>query len=214
MPTARPRPSPARRRTAAAALAAALALALAGCEHHRPDRFAQAVDAGERPVAMRGAGDFFGGQIAATVTISRGVGRGLPAGGGGREGGRRKGGDESPDLSGMDQDAVMSYLQARAELGSPLPPVTIRLKLVNDGKQVVQVDVSDFNSYLGDFAVQPELLSLAPGQSAEPSPMISQLGVSSDVIPFTITLHQGSKAETRVIPVKNLADSADASAAQ
>ncbi len=198
---------------APAAAVLGLALALTGCHGRQQDQFAQAVDMGERPVAMKGVGKYFGGELGATVTISRGVGRGLPGGGKGRRRGGRETDESAPDLSGMDQKALVAYLSARGALGSPLPPVTIRLRLENHGKQIVQVDITDFNSYLGDFAVEPELLSLAPGQDAEPEPMISQLGVTSDVIPFKVTLQAGGKAETQTILVNNLADSADAAAA-
>jgi hypothetical protein len=82
--------------------------------------------------------------------------------------------------------------------------VTLRLRLENDGAETVSVDIADFDSDLGNFAVHPEVLSLAPGQVAEPDPMISQLGVTADDIPVTVTLKRGGKSETRVIAVKSL----------
>ena len=154
---------------------------------------------------MQGSSPYFDGQLLATVTISRAGGRGSVSG---KRGG--SGGDAAPDISGMSEDDAMAYLRARAELGSPMPAVALHLKLENKGKDIVQVDVLEFSSDLGNFAVDPELLSLAPGQIAEPYPMISQLGVTSDVIPVKVTLRMGGKAESETIQVKNLTNSSDA----
>ncbi|HEX3729214.1 MAG TPA: hypothetical protein VHV47_05390, partial [Opitutaceae bacterium] len=139
------------------AASAALLLALAGCAHKTEDTFAKAVNAGERPVAMEGQATYFGGQIAATVTISNGVGGGRHTAGGGGGGGRRHRGDDGEsgtggykaDIAGMDDDQQMAYIRARSSLGSPLPPVTLRLQLINQGQQIVQVEVQDMNSDLG-----------------------------------------------------------------
>lgn len=181
------------------AAAAGLALLATGCASHRDrDTFAEAVSAGERPVAMRGQSNYFDGQIQATVTVSRGVGQGRAPSARGGAGGWRQ------DTSGMDDDQQMAYIRARAAIGSPLPPVTLRLKLQNLGTKVVQVDIQEVNSDLGNFAVDPELLSLAPNQTAEPYPMISQLGVTSDVIPVKVTLSMNGKTESQMIEVRNL----------
>lgn len=161
---------------------------------------------GERPVAMQGQTTYFDGVVAATVTVSRGVGKGAPAGGKHHGGG----GGPPPDIADMDSDSQVAYLRARGALGSPLPPVTVRLKLENKGKAIINVDVVEMNSDLGNFAVDPELLSLAPGQFAEPYPMISQLGITSDVIPVKVTLRMGGRTESQTIPVKNVKVSADA----
>src|SRR6185312_8529930 len=189
------------------AASAALLLALAGCAHKTEDTFAKAVNAGERPVAMEGTAAYFGGQIAATVTISNGVGSGRRA----AAGGRRRSDDDSgtggykSDIAGMDDEQQMAYIRARSSLGSPLPPVTLRLQLVNRGSQIVQVEVQEMSSDLGNFAVEPSLLSVAPSQKASPDPMISQLGVTSDDIPVKVTLAIKGKAESRTIEVRALA---------
>ncbi|HVW19826.1 MAG TPA: hypothetical protein VHC86_01295 [Opitutaceae bacterium] len=190
------------------AASALLALALAGCAHTE-DTFANAVNAGERPVAMEGKATFFGGQIAATLTISRGVGHGRTRGGGGggrrhRDDGDSGAGGFKADTAGMDDDQQMAYIRARGALGSPLPPVTLRLQVANQGPQIVQIEVQEVNSDLGNFAVEPSLLSVAPGQSASPDPMISQLGVTSDDIPVKVTLAIKGKAESQTIQVKAL----------
>jgi hypothetical protein len=177
-------------------------LGSAGCSSRRPpDELARAVTMGERPVAMEGSTTFFDGAVSATATISRGIGRGLQGSQGGRKGGSRT---DIPDVSGMDNDEAMAYLKAKTAVGSPLPPVTLHLRLKNLGQTTFSVEILDFESDLGNFAVSPAVLSLAPDQTAEPGPMISQLGVTSDDIPIKVILRRAGKRETQIIHVKNL----------
>jgi hypothetical protein len=225
--------------------AASLAL-IVGCQERRPtDELAKAVTMGERPVAMKGTASFFNGKVVATVTISRGIGRGRKAaaakeadeatkikksnsgenaflgGGDGTGGGSspeqvdqhrgilgslRGGGDknEMADISSMDNDEAMAYLRAKAAVGSPMPPVTIRLSIENTSTEAISVNIMDFNSDLGNFAVHPDVLKLAAGQKISPDPMISQLGVTSDEIPVQIRLKIGTKSDTQTVLVKNL----------
>ena len=188
-------------------LLAGLVLAASGCKTPRPpDELAQAVAMGERPVALSGTSAFFGGQMNVVVTISRGIGRGTGGGGGGKGGGDKhrgsKPGDE--DFSGLDNDQTMAYMIAKAAVGSPMPPVTMHLKIENKAKQTTAVEVLDFESELGNFAVHPETLSMAPDQVAEPDPMISQLGVTSDDIPVKVSLKSAGKTETQTIHVRNV----------
>ena len=109
-----------------------------------------------------------------------------------------------PDISGMDNEEAAAYLRAKYAVGSPMPPVTLHLKIENKGRQVAAVEVLDFESDLGNFAVHPELLSMAPSQVAEPDPMISQLGVTSDEIPVKVSLKSAGITETQSVLVKNL----------
>ncbi len=195
--------SPSRSRlTVISALLAVVALGVAGCgTKPKADTFDAAVAAGERPVAMRGETSYFGGQLVATVTISRGVGRGGALGG---KHGRKAANGEAAEGERLDADSYAAYIQARGALGSPLPPITIHLKLENRSGQLLRVDILEMNSDLGNFAVDPELLSVAPGQTSEPNPMISQLGVTSDDIPVKVTLRMGGKNESHAIEVKSL----------
>jgi hypothetical protein len=188
----------------------ALALAGAGCSHPVHDELADAVATGEHPIAMSGQGAFFDGQVLAIVTVSRGVGHGTHPGAGGAHHQHDSGGDNG-GLSGgdsMDNDQAMAYMRARGALGSPLPPVSLHLMLQNKGKSIVQIEIQEMNSDLGNFAVEPALLSLAPDQIGEPDPMISQLGVTSDEIPVKVTLKLAGKSESQMILVKSLAEPA------
>lgn len=182
-----------------------LLLLASGCTPtHKPnDELATAVSQGERPVAMRGVALFFDNQLKVTVTVSRGIGKGTMGGGGG---GHHHGGgnQEMLDTNHMDDDERTAYIQAKLSVGSPMPPVTMHLKVENLGAQIVSVDITDFNSDLGNFAVHPEVIAVAPAQIAEPDPMISQMGVTSDLIPVTVTLKMNGRQETKIVQVKNI----------
>lgn len=198
-------------------LAATLAFFLAaGCESTPKDTFAEAVS-GERPVAMSGSSDFFSGKITATVTVSRGLGRksgGGGSGGGGEGGGGsgKKGGGgyggggrhHQADTSEMEPEEAESYLRARQAMGSPLPPVTTRLKLENHTKDPIEVEITEVSSDLGNFAVRPAKITIAPEQTAEPDPMISQLGVTSDEILVKVALKLSGGGEAQSLTVKNI----------
>ena len=180
-------------------------MALAGCEAHRPpDNLAQAVQMGERPVAMTGTDTFFGGTVEVTATISRGIGKGLKAPKHHFGDGASRGGPEVADVGSMESDEAQAYMRSKMAVGSPLPPVTLHLILHNTSKETFSVTIIDFDSDLGNFAVHPDVLSIAPDQSAEPDSMVSQLGVGSDLIPVKVTLMKGGVRETKLVQVKAL----------
>jgi hypothetical protein len=130
-------------------------------------------------------------------------------GGGGMGAGYGAGEEQDEDAAKMEQENAIAYLRAKAAIGSPLPPVTLHLQLRNLHSQPVSFEIQTFNSDLGNFAVEPDNVTLAPHQLAEPTPMISQLGVTSDLIPVTITLKLGGKTETKTILVRSLLDPND-----
>jgi hypothetical protein len=160
--------------------------------------FDEAVASGERPVSMRGHALFFGGSLDAVVTLSRGVGLGSK--------GRRIKPPDPNDIMNSEDDRnnAVSYLIARGNLGSPMAPITIHLKLENRTDQVMKVQIAEFNSDLGNFAVTPDSLILNGGQVGEPEPMISQLGVTSDSIPFKVTLTLSGKTETATVVARDV----------
>jgi hypothetical protein len=172
----------------------AATLAVTGCFHPAEDELTNGVVAGERPVAMEGSSAFFAGRVVAKVTLSRGIGKGL-----------RKG-------RGDKDKAYQDYTDNRDKtlIGSPLPPVTLHLILTNTGGEPVTVEMIDFESDLGNFALDPDRLTIAPGATAEPTSMVSQLGVSSDVIPFKVTLRVGKAKESQTVQVRILHAEADA----
>ena len=162
-----------------------------------------------RPVAMQGEAKYFDGQLVATVSVSRGFERGGPRGGGGSGRAARRNYDqyEEVDLPDPDEkdyaESISKIMQLQIR-GSPLPPVTLRLALSNPTPQPIEVDISEVNSDLGNFAVQPEKLTIPAGKSAEPYPMNSQLGLIGDNFPVKVSLRIGDKTESQIITVKSL----------
>jgi hypothetical protein len=181
--------------TAAAALA--FGLAGSGCENKSNDELTKAVVSGEKQVVMAGTGTYFGGILVAKVTIGRGIGQGLGKGAGRHSGGSEEDRRTYQDYADSDKKTVM---------GAPLPPVTLHLILTNAGPGTLSVTIDDFESDLGNFVVDPEVIALAPGQTAEPIPMVSQLGVTSDDIPVTVTLIVAGQKETQKIEVRDVID--------
>ena len=85
---------------------------------------------------------------------------------------------------------------------STLPPVALRLRLTNQDAQPLEIQFVECRSYLGNFAVRPEKVTLAPGDAGQPDPMTSLLGVTGDEIPLTIGLRLGGKLETKVLTLR------------
>ena len=216
---------------AASALILGGALFAPGCRtgHEPRDLMMEEATKGssvERPVAMRGETAFLGGKVGAVATISRGFDRGVR----GSAKGKRPGADDY-DLSGRrrkddsgafsevyniggygdseeeQKEAIAEYMRlakARRAAGSPMPPVTLRVAFENKGTEPMEIEVTEVNSYLGNFAVRPPKLTLAPGAQAALDPMISQLGVTSDEIQLKLEVRQGGKKEQQVLVVKNV----------
>lgn len=201
--------------------ASALALLLvwgAGCRSApiQRDLMSEDLTAGERPIAMRGEGTFLGGKLTAFATVSRGFDRGSKGPARERRAGRRND-DNYPfadtynigygDSEEQQKEAMEEYIRmakAQRAAGSPMPPVTLRVNLENKGTEPIDVEVTDVNSELGNFAVRPPKLTIAPGQLASLEPMISQLGVTADEIPLQVTVRVAGKKESQVIKVKTL----------
>ena len=184
----------------------------------------------ERPVAMRGEGSFLDGKVTALATVSRGFDRGVRGGRGGRGGGNRPGEgiyDEGRrnrrddvgaftevyniggygDSEEEQKEAMEDYIRqarARRAAGSPMPPVTLRVLFENKGTEPLELEVTEVNSDLGNFAVRPPKLTIPPGEKAVLDPMISQLGVTSDEIPLKLSVRTGGKKEQQVVIVKNV----------
>jgi hypothetical protein len=85
-----------------------------------------------------------------------------------------------------------------------MPPVTLKVAFENRGTEPIEIEVLDVNSDLGNFAVRPPKLTIAPGASGSLDPMISQLGVTSDEIPLKLALRTGGKKEQQVLVIKNV----------
>jgi hypothetical protein len=184
----------------------------------------------ERPVAMRAEGNFLEGKLGAVATVSRGFDRGVrgPRPGRGGPGGPTEGAfdDQSRrrrddagafsevyyiggygDSEEEQKEAMQDYIRqarARRAAGSPMPPVTLKVAFQNRGTEPLEIEVLDVNSDLGNFAVRPPKLTIAPGASGSLDPMVSQLGVTSDEIPLKLSLRTGGKKEQQVLVIKNV----------
>lgn len=181
----------------------------------------------ERPVAMRGEAAFMEGKLGAVATVSRGFDRGVRGprtGRGGKpegafEDGSRRKRDEAGAFSEVyyiggagdseeeQKEAMKDYIRqamARRAAGSPMPPVTLKVAFENRGAEPIEIEVTEVNSDLGNFAVRPPKLTIAPGASGTLEPMISQLGVTSDEIPLKLSVKMGGKKEQQVVLVKNV----------
>lgn len=80
-----------------------------------------------------------------------------------------------------------------------MPPVALRLRLTNTSKETVEITFLLCKSELGDFAVRPEKIALAPEQTAEPDAMTSQLGLTSTELPLQIGLRTNGKSEQKTL---------------
>jgi len=167
------------------ALAAALLVWTSGCSFATQDEMTTAVTVGERPVAMEGTQPFFNGRVSVKVTLSRGIGRGLKQ-------------------HNKDEREAYTKSDSKVFAGNPVPPVTLHLLVTNLGSDSLTVNLIDFNSDLGNFVIDPDTLVIAPGQTAEPLPMVSALGVNADILPFIVTLRVGGTRESRTFPVKSV----------
>lgn len=210
--------------------AAALTLTMSlvtGCgSHTQRDMMVEAVNSGERPVAMKGESTLLEGKLTAYATVSRGFERGGKGGGRGPGGPKGledelDGGRKRRDSDGITEvystgfgdseeeqkEAMKEYMRmamARRAQGSPMPPVTLRVVLENRGTEPMELEVTEVNSELGNFAVRPSKLTIAPGEKGTLDPMVSQLGVTSDEIPLKISVRSGGKKDTQIFEVKNI----------
>ena len=211
------------RPAAVALIIGASFLAGAGCNSAPPPRDLMAEEArnqsADRPVAMKGEGDFADGGLHVVATVARGFQR-TPGQKNGpapkiRKGWFRKDTDAYKEDYSFDygeseeeqKEAVREYIRqamARRAAGSPMPPVTLHITLENRGTTPLEIAPTEVASDLGNFAARPVKLTLAPGESGSLDPMVSQLGVMSDEIPVTLSFRRGGKTETKVILVKNI----------
>jgi hypothetical protein len=190
------------------------------------DMMREAANTGEKPVAMKGQTSLLDGSLAAIATVSRGFDRGPKATRApgdpkdsleeqSRRGRRDRDSDGLTEVYSTgfgdseeeQKEAMKEYYRmalARRAQGSPMPPVTLRVVFENQGAVPLDIQITEVNSELGNFAVRPDKLKLAPGEKGVLDPMISQLGVTSDEIPLKLTVRAGGKKETQVILVKNI----------
>ena len=201
-------------------------LGLSGCSDRpsRPNPRAERMDATTARPTMSAQDSFFEGKLLVEANLGqgfsgrgagpggeRGMGGGRPSVGGGKRGGGMPGGPGGGgpggggpgggDMGGM-QESGGGFGGGSSIHESNMPPIALRLRLTNQGKETVEVVFTLCKSVLGDFAVRPEKLALAPEQSAEPDPMTSRLGLSSGELHLTVGLRMGGKVEQKELILK------------
>ena len=109
------------------------------------------------------------------------------------------GGGSSGDVAGGEAPR-----RAGGQLGSPMPPVTLHLSLTNNAQEgaPLEVEVVDFESDLGNFALKPDHVALAPGQTGGPGSVVSRLGVTSAEIPVKVVLRLAGTKETQSVMLR------------
>jgi hypothetical protein len=189
-------------------LAAGLAFFLAGCGggYHQESEPATALAPNGKPLPlMKAKESFFDGSLLAEITLSQSRGKGgfhaAPIHGLSSPDSDYE--DDSNDDVQITQEMVDEIRARKAE--SPLPPIVMWLKLTNTAGNPLNVEVTNFNSELGNFAVQPDHVAIGPGQSAQPDPMISRLGVTSLEIQVTVSLRLNGTTETHVLTLRPVA---------
>lgn len=87
--------------------------------------------------------------------------------------------------------------------GLNFPPARIVLTLANATSAETAVTVGAFDSRLGNFAVQPEVMNLPANGRVASEPMTSRLGVGAGEISITVTLVRGSRKETQTVILRD-----------
>lgn len=151
---------------------------------------------------MQGYADFFDGKVLVEASIGRGF-RMRP--GKMKEfdrNNRRGGSEESPfaEIYYLDdkEDAEDQYFIPRMN-NSTLPPVALRLRVTNQFAEPVEIEFTDCDSTLGNFAVRPEKISIPAGETAGPDPMTSLLGITNDEIQLKVGLKMGATKEVKTL---------------
>ncbi len=208
-------PTPVRPHVCLILSSAALLLALsAGCSSEA-ERPAPPLAANvELTPIMVGTETFADGRITAKVTLA------MPSN---YHGGKEGSGPGGPgtghqrihhrgDQAGADAPPAPSEDNAPPRLvGSTLPPAQLKLYLLNNStSDAVKCEVTDFNSYLGNFAVYPSRYQVEAGQTAASEIMTSRLGVEGGEISVTVGLRVGDHTEHKVVTLRLLNPPADA----
>lgn len=153
------------------------------------------------PVTMQGYGEFFEGKLLVEASLGRGF-RMRPGrmrdmdrrGRGGEEGG---GFTDVYYLDGPDETENQFFIPRMSN--SSLPPIALRLRVTNQMQEPVEVEFIECNSLLGNFAVRPEKITIAAGETGAPDPMTSLLGLSDGEFQLKIGLKVGSAKETKIL---------------
>lgn len=200
---------------AAFALFSALFAAICGCSHPREEGAEQM---GSAIPSLFAKQTFFDGKVVVEANLGRGFryggGPGGSPGGGGHHGHHGFGGPGGPGGGGPGGGGPGGPGGDAEERGpmmqeTSMPPVALRIRLTNTSKETLEVTFLLCKSELGDFAVRPEKIALAPDQTAEPDPMTSQLGLTTTELALQVGLRSNGKSEEKTLTLQPVGHSGE-----
>lgn len=80
-----------------------------------------------------------------------------------------------------------------------MPRMVLRVTVTNRSEQPMDIAVTDVVSALGNFAVRPERLSLAPGEEATLDPFLSPFPDNFAELVVELRLRRGTERETQTV---------------
>ncbi len=189
-------------RLASLSIAAAFALGGTACHSGPPRGPGGGREAIHIPV-MEASGKFFDGQLAADVRFGRARLPRRPDGPGGGNGGDGPRHEGRGGPRGNMDGSPHSGSRVRAENN---PAVQLHLTLTNTGTQLLEIEVLEFSSALGNFVVHPPKTSIAPGQTATFDPMTSRLGIPQGDLPLKVRLRSSEKTDEQTLTLKIISE--------
>lgn len=189
-------------RTSLLAATAATLVLFAGCAGGPPKRRAGGPPPDGGPqLVLRGEARFFQERLHVEVTVlpmQLALRRAAPARDGASEGRRPRGGPPGggPPGGGRREEAPRETGPRSAMTLAGGPATQLHLKFTNTSAEPLTVSVREFVSAFGNFAVQPEQLTLAPGASGEFEPMASSRGIDI-ALDASLALALGTEHEVR-----------------
>ena len=163
------------------------------------------------PPSMQGYADFFDGKLLVEASLGRGfrlrpgamknyAGKNRRWGGGDMDASDNGDSNTFADVYYINQDDDTEAQDFIPRMNSStLPPVALRVRVTNQTQQPVEVEFLECNSMLGNFAVRPEKITVAAGETGSPDPMTSLLGVEGDEIQLKVGLRVGDAKETKIL---------------
>lgn len=92
--------------------------------------------------------------------------------------------------------------------GPPLPNfqpgIMIHLRFSNQGLERIAITIDDFQSTFGNFVIQPNKLTLDPGQTVEVEPMNSRLAVTGGKFVVTLAIQHAGRTERNLMTLLTL----------
>jgi hypothetical protein len=141
-----------------------------------------------------------GGQRPAIKSPMSGPG-GMPPGSPPGVMGMPPGGPPSGGMGALPPEMLAQLQQLMRQTTVKPPRHLLRVKFTNTGPQTMEFAVTELASLLGNFAVRPERVALAPGQSVELEPMLSNKEGSYSRLDLRLALREKGNSEPEKISI-------------